>query len=389
MPSRPGVVAFRAFALVVLIALTLAGVAVPSARAAPPPFSVSVSATPSYGASPLNVVFEASVSTGVPTLYEWRFGDGATFNGTNTSAASPSHVYAAPGLYNASVVVTESSGSNSSSIDIHVVARPLSASVTASAASGVAPLTETFSASVGGGTGTYLNLTWSFGDGSTGEGNPVQYTFETPGAYHVRFEVFDSQNASANASVWVNVSAADVGAPTPGVGAVLPWAVGGVAIGALAVWSLGRYRARANPRNHLPRASSAPAGAAGVAAVTAGPGLPAATSPPANSPEDRPTAPASPPEGPLRVSHRVILHLARQGWLGENEVASVPFTQAGMSSALGIPQTSLTNVLRRLIAAGVISQDVRHVHGRDRRLKVYRLTPKGEALARDLAHPPH
>jgi PKD repeat protein len=388
MPSRPGVVAFRAFALVVLIALTLAGVALPNARAAPPPFSVSVSATPSYGTSPLTVAFEASVSSGVPTMYEWRFGDGATFNGTNGSAAAPSHVYTAPGLYNASVVVTESSGSNSSSIDIHVVARPLSASVTASVPSGVAPLTETFSASVSGGTGTYVNLTWSFGDGNTGEGNPVQYTFETPGTYHVRFEVFDSQNASANASVWVNVSAADVVAPAPGVGAVLPWAVGGVAIGALAVWSLSRYRARASARNHLPRGTSAPADAGGVAAATAGPGRSAAPEPPVRSPEGRLPSPASPPEGSLRVSQRVILHLAQQGWLGENEVASVPFTQAGMSSALGIPQTSLTNVLRRLIAAGVISQDVRHVRGRDRRLKVYRLTPKGEALARDLAHPP-
>jgi len=379
-------VAFLAVALAVTLAISALGGAVPGARIADAPFSVSLSATPSYGAPPLSVAFQATVSSGTPTLYQWSFGDGATYNGSNASAADPSHVYASPGDYTATIVVTESSGSNSSSIAIHVVARALTASAVASAAHGPAPLTETFEATVSGGSGTYVNFSWTFGDGGSGEGNPVQYTYRDPGTYHVRFEVFDSGNASANASVWVNVSsaAATPGGASPGLASVLPWAVGGALIGALAVWSVARYRAR-------PRVGPALAPATGAAApepeASVAPGDAPAGPPPVVQPSDASARAPSPPEGALRVSQRVILHLAQQGWLGDDEVASVPFTQGGMSEALGIPQTSLTNVLRRLAAAGVVSQDVRHVRGRDRRLKVYRLTPKGQALARDLAHP--
>ncbi|MCI4340422.1 MAG: hypothetical protein L3J73_04055 [Thermoplasmata archaeon] len=88
----------------------------------------------------------------------------------------------------------------------------------------------------------------------------------------------------------------------------------------------------------------------------------------------------------LRVSQRIVLHLAGLGTLGHDEVAPVGFTQIGMSEVLGVRQNALTNVLRRLVAADVVTEDTRHVRGQPRRLKVYRLTSRGEALARDLRH---
>ena len=99
-----------------------------------------------------------------------------------------------------------------------------------------------------------------------------------------------------------------------------------------------------------------------------------------------PTRPGGPPPEPerLNLSKRVILHLFAQGRLGDDEVATDGFTQAGMSERLNVGQSPLSNVLRRLVVGGVLRQDVRHVFGRPRRLRVYRLTAMGEALANEL-----
>ena len=86
----------------------------------------------------------------------------------------------------------------------------------------------------------------------------------------------------------------------------------------------------------------------------------------------------------LFLSQRIVLHLAQLGTLGPAEVAPVGFSQLGISQALKVRQNALTNVLRRLVAAGALTEDVRHVRGQPRRLKVYRLSARGESLAHDL-----
>jgi DNA-binding MarR family transcriptional regulator len=86
----------------------------------------------------------------------------------------------------------------------------------------------------------------------------------------------------------------------------------------------------------------------------------------------------------LRLSHRVVLHIAQQGFLPPNEVAPLGLSQTGMVADLGATQSSLTKVLQRLEAAGVLTVGRAHVRGQPRRLKVYRLTPLGESLAREL-----
>ena len=103
---------------------------------------------------------------------------------------------------------------------------------------------------------------------------------------------------------------------------------------------------------------------------------------PASNPTVRPKAPLSEANRErLKLSQRVILHLAAQGRLYDDEIATPAFTQAGMSETLGVGQSPLSNILRRLVVGGVISQDVRHVRGKPKRLRVYRLTSMGEALA--------
>jgi DNA-binding MarR family transcriptional regulator len=82
----------------------------------------------------------------------------------------------------------------------------------------------------------------------------------------------------------------------------------------------------------------------------------------------------------------VLLHLFTQGQLADGEVAPMSFTQGGMAERLQVGQSPLSSVLRRLVVAGLVSQDTRHVRGQPRRLRVYRLTPLGESVSRDLYH---
>lgn len=86
----------------------------------------------------------------------------------------------------------------------------------------------------------------------------------------------------------------------------------------------------------------------------------------------------------LGLARRVVLHLSFQGRLGPDEVAPVGFTQQGMAASLSVRQGNLSKVLQRLVAAGALEVDRRHVRGVDRRLNVYRLTALGESISRDL-----
>lgn len=90
------------------------------------------------------------------------------------------------------------------------------------------------------------------------------------------------------------------------------------------------------------------------------------------------------PSDTLRLSLRLVVHIASQGALGAHDIAPPGLTQAGMAEALGAKQNSIATLLKRLELAGLVVSDVRHVRGGARRMKVYRLTPRGEALARDV-----
>lgn len=106
-----------------------------------------------------------------------------------------------------------------------------------------------------------------------------------------------------------------------------------------------------------------------------------------------PAAPAgpSPPSsegkyGSLRVSYRILLHVAHQGRVRPDDLPSRGLTQTGMIEALGIGQGILAGPLQRLVLAGALSVERGHARGVDRRVKVYTLTPLGERIVRDLEH---
>ena len=86
------------------------------------PLDVQVSATPTSGFSPLTVSFSATPTggTGTYSSFLWEFGDG-----DNGSGPVLQYTYPRAGEYNATLVVTDSSGRNvTRSIAIDVSGRP-------------------------------------------------------------------------------------------------------------------------------------------------------------------------------------------------------------------------------------------------------------------------
>ena len=80
---------------------------------AEPPVLAVLLATPTVGNAPLTVAFDGTrsrVLTGTIASYGWHFGDGSTATG-----ATASHNYATPGIYQATLTVTGSTGLNASS----------------------------------------------------------------------------------------------------------------------------------------------------------------------------------------------------------------------------------------------------------------------------------
>ncbi len=144
------------------------------------------------------VSFDASASTGSPTLYSWAFGDGQSGSGVSTS-----HSYAKAGNYSVVLTVCSAATCVSSTPQAVVVGGggppPLDPNYTSSATcfnqfgvkecDGQAGTVITLSAV----TTLATSYTWNFGDGSTGTGPSVTHTWAAAGNYNVTLLVANSQ----------------------------------------------------------------------------------------------------------------------------------------------------------------------------------------------------
>jgi DNA-binding MarR family transcriptional regulator len=148
----------------------------------------------------------------------------------------------------------------------------------------------------------------------------------------------------------------------------------GVAVGlagAYGAWSLAR-RLRARP----------PSAVVPAAAFAFDPPVP-----PGPPPEDPagPVGGGGAPDAPsVRLSIRILVHLAALGRLDPEGVAPIGATQRGIGVALAAEQSAVSKVLKRLEAAGVVEVARAHVRGLDRRVNVYSLTRRGMAVAREV-----
>lgn len=402
--------------MVVLVAAGALGPGFAPVRAGPVGRSsgagLLLNANPSRGVAPLLVDFSLATPNGTAPRYEWSFGDGQYLNGSGASYSNPSHTYLVPGVYDAVATAVWPAGPENASLTIVVLSPVLSVQLVASPLNGTVPLTVTFNATPSGGSGTYLSYLWSFGDGGVGSGLDIRYTYVTTGVFQAQITVTDSTGANATAEANVTVTAAGAtgggnsstrngtpdGAGSGGSSGALSYlpdiglgllGAGAAVFVAAGTWVLYRRRAEADepgPTEGPVPSPPTPAGSVTAAAHVAV-GAPEGATSPSPPPASAEALPLSEPSG-LAASRRLALQLLRNmGTLprvAPGELPGPEWTQAGLARSVGAGQSAISRVLRRLAAAGIVEVETAHVSGGGRRVRVYRLTPRGERLARAL-----
>ncbi|HVP10078.1 MAG TPA: glycoside hydrolase family 44 protein, partial [Phycisphaerae bacterium] len=142
-----------------------------------PPNAV-ISAIPTSGTAPLTVSFSGTGSSdpdGSIASYAWAFGDGATATG-----ATASHTYQTAGTYTAKLTVTDNGGATASTtvtITVAAANQPPKAVISATPASGAAPLAVSFNGTGSSDPdGSIASYAWAFGDGATATGATASHT---------------------------------------------------------------------------------------------------------------------------------------------------------------------------------------------------------------------
>ena len=69
------------------------------------PLIVNFSASSQEGTAPLKVEFSDTSTGGLPSLWNWSFGDGTWYNTSNMTLRNPEHIYETPGTYNVNLTI--------------------------------------------------------------------------------------------------------------------------------------------------------------------------------------------------------------------------------------------------------------------------------------------
>lgn len=164
----------------------------------PDSVEVTLTASPSSGASPLPVNFSCAVSGGTgPYTYDWLFGDGSSYS---NGGPSLSHTYTSVGSYLVQVTVTPTVGGVGTATTTVVVtgSSTLVAVAAFSPATGASPLTVNFVSTVTGGTAPYT-YAWNFGDSGTSTLEDPTHTYTVGGTYTPTLLVTDAANNNTQA----------------------------------------------------------------------------------------------------------------------------------------------------------------------------------------------
>jgi PKD repeat protein/Zn-dependent protease len=134
------------------------------------------------GTVPFTVEF-VDLSDGLPTSWQWDFGDG-----TGSWEKNPVHTYTRTGTYTVSLRVTNTGGGDTATKSdyITVIDIPVRAAFTAATLQGTAPLPVQFQDFS---TGEVLKWDWEFGDGGHSTDKDPHYTYTRPGTYSVQLTV--------------------------------------------------------------------------------------------------------------------------------------------------------------------------------------------------------
>jgi YVTN family beta-propeller protein len=141
--------------------------------------------------------FTATISTGENAQYLWAFGDGSYGTGETTT-----HIYPALGTYTAIVTATNQVSQMTATTTVEVVDIPI-AGLTASNSSPTIVGNQTFLAAATS-SGTNIQYTWAFGDGSYGNGANPTHTYPAVGNYTAIVTATNTNN-TLSASTQVQV----------------------------------------------------------------------------------------------------------------------------------------------------------------------------------------
>jgi PKD repeat protein len=168
-------------------------------------FDVSIEASATAGAAPLQVSFGSLVVGGVPGYtYVWNFGDGFT-----SAVSSPWHTFSTTGYYDVLLNVTDAEEQSTHASWLVFVAAgggPLKVSISASPVSAVLDRPSLISASISGGVGIY-SLRWATGTLICVNSGLLleSCTASMAGTYNVALAVTDSENLSVDSSTTITV----------------------------------------------------------------------------------------------------------------------------------------------------------------------------------------
>lgn len=146
--------------------------------------------------------------------WSWSFGDGAT-----STLQNPSHTYTTPGTYTIMLTVhnlqTGCSHTRTGQVIVADEAASFTASQTELCAKSAVTLTATQRYP-----GGITNYAWSFGDGATATGNPVNHVYQASGNYSIQLIITDAAGCKDTAllqnHIRVNGPVANFNAALPG-----------------------------------------------------------------------------------------------------------------------------------------------------------------------------
>lgn len=84
----------------------------------------------------------------------------------------------------------------------------------------------------------------------------------------------------------------------------------------------------------------------------------------------------------VTIGERIVVHLSQYARHQDAYVCPPEMSQAGIAHCLGISRAHAAIELKRQMTAGRVEVRIAHVTGMPTRRKVYRLTPRGEGVAR-------
>jgi PKD repeat protein len=133
-------------------------------------------------------------STGVPTSWNWNFGDG-----TSSTEKNPTHTYSKPGTYAVTLTATNAAGSNTATKSSYIivagttVGKPV-INCWGSPRMGTAPLTVYFKDRS---TGSPTSWGWDFGDGTYSTLQNPKHTYSAAGKYTVKLTVTNAAGSTS------------------------------------------------------------------------------------------------------------------------------------------------------------------------------------------------